>query len=262
MEKLPTKIKSITCFGNTFIDLKHIRNICYVLNEDTEDEKKVCIKLPELYRPKKSETIVDDNNEFCNGFKVVKLVNGEYGYVRENDNLLLPYRYDVAFDFNDYGFAIVGKDGCVSWIDKDFRYLNLQGRMVEEDLEKTWNKFESWQEIYDFSEGNIPLSRLYCGRSIYRIISYFDTNGKIKDFYKYDGEVNELITTNVFLSGTTFDENGRAMAGSNLLFARGYYISYNDIIKLCEEKGYIQAISEDAEKYFDKDTGRILKKDK
>ena len=69
--------------------------------------------------------IIDSNENFVNGFKVVKTANGEYAYIRESDNSLLPFRYDIAFDFNEFGFAIVGKDGSVSWINKDFKYLNI-----------------------------------------------------------------------------------------------------------------------------------------
>ena len=55
--------------------------------------------------------IIDNSNDFVNGFKVVQTSNGEYAYVRQSDFQLLPFRYDVASDFNEYGFAMVGKKG-------------------------------------------------------------------------------------------------------------------------------------------------------
>ena len=57
----------------------------------------------------------------------------------EKDNILLPYRYDIATDFNEYGFAMIGKNGKVSWIDKKFNYLNIEGK-----IEKEGNEFNDF----------------------------------------------------------------------------------------------------------------------
>ena len=90
----------------------------YVINEDKDGELYMPIELPYYYgvylRPPASFDIIDDSREFVNGFKVVQTANLEYAYVREADNKLLPYRYDIATDFNEYGYAIVGKDARVS----------------------------------------------------------------------------------------------------------------------------------------------------
>ena len=118
MSKMPIKIINVIRSCSIFIVRDRTRNICYTINQNTPNETNIHIK---------SEKIIDDSNEFVNGFKVVQTENGEYAYVRESDNVLLPFRYDVAFDFNQYGFAIVGKDGSVSWIDTTFKYLNLEG---------------------------------------------------------------------------------------------------------------------------------------
>lgn len=261
MGKMPTKISNVIRSCSIFIDLDRTRNICYTINQNTPNETNIHVKLQsEWYRPKKSEKIIDDSNEFVNGFKVVQTENGEYAYVRESDNVLLPFRYDVAFDFNQYGFAIVGKDGSVSWIDTTFKYLNLEGEFVEEELDKSYSKFSGWQGISEFSDGSIPLSRVYDGRNSYGKIAYLGIDGKFKEFYKYDGEIHEHWSDTTFNNGTEFDENGYAMANGNMLFARGYYCSYADLIKICKEKGFITSISEDAEKHFDKETGKVLRK--
>lgn len=261
MGKMPTKISNVIRSGSIFIDRDHTRNIYYTINQNTPNETNIHVKLQsEWYRPKKSKKIIDDSNEFVNGFKVVQTENGEYAYVRESDNVLLPFRYDVAFDFNQYGFAIVGKDGSVSWIDTTFKYLNLEGEFVEEELDKSYSKFSGWQGISEFSDGSIPLSRVYDGRNRYGKIAYLGIDGKFKEFYKYDGEIHEHWSDTTFNNGTEFDENGYAMADGNMLFARGYYCSYADLIKICKEKGFITSISADAEKHFDKETGKVLRK--
>ena len=261
MDKLPKNINSIIRSSAIFIK-KEVRHICYEINEKEESSANIRVQLPKYHRPKKSDEIIDSNENFVNGFKVVKTANGEYAYIRESDNSLLPFRYDIACDFNEFGFAIVGKDGSVSWINKDFKYLNIQGEMVEEELDKNWSKFDGWQGISAFSKGNLPLSRVYDGRNTYGRISYFGTDGKFKEFYRYDGKIDNHFSKSTFTSGSTFDEKGHAIADGDMLFAKGYYLSYKDLIKLSMEKGFIDSISEDAEKCFDKKTARVLKKER
>lgn len=261
MGKIPTKVNNIIHSSAILIDLKRERNLCYTINKNLPDETNVHVKLKsEFYRPQKSEKIIDNSNKFTNGFKNVQTENGEYAYVRETDNVLLPYRYDIAFDFNEYGFAMVGKDGSVSWIDTTFKYLNLEGEFVEEKLDESYSKFSGWQGISEFSTGNIPLSRVYDGRNRYGKVAYLGIDGKFKEFYRYDGQIDEYFSNTTFNSGTEFDENGYAMANGNMLFARGYYCSYDDLIKICKQKGFIDFINEEAEKQFDQETGKVLKK--
>ena len=234
------------------------RILYYEINEGKKDAIGVRVSLPEFGRPKISSEIIDNSNVFINGFKIVQTSNNEYAYIRQSDSLLLPFRYDVASDFNEYGFAMVGKDGSVSWIDTSFRYLNLQGDMIEEELEKRYAKFRGWQGVSSFSKGSIPLSRVYDDRNTHGKVSYFGINGKFKEFYQYNGEIDDSFSIMSFNQGTNFDENNRAIADGNMLFAKGYYSSYDDLIKICEQKGFITAISKDADKCFDKETGRVL----
>lgn len=261
MEKLPIKVNSVIRQGSIFINSDCLREMCYTINDGEKTKKNIFVQLPQFYRPKKTDEIINCSNDFINGFKIVQTSNGEYAYVRESDNTLLPYRYDVAFNFNQYGFAIVGKNGSVSWIDTNFRYLDPNGNMIEEELDKNYTKFNGWQGIGSFSEGNIPLSRVYDGRNTYSRVSYFGTDGKLKDFYRYNGKIDDSISINNFSAGTIFDETGHAMADGYMLFARGYYLSYEDLRKICQEKGYITVISEDANKCFDKEIGRVFKKE-
>lgn len=258
MGNLP-EINSII-HGPSILVTKNKRNLYYDINRGEMTRTGIHVELPEFSRPKISKEIVDNSNEFINGFKVVQTSNGEYAYIRQSDFLLLPFRYDVASDFNEYGFAIVGKNGNVSWIDMSFRYLDINGNMVEEEL-SNYARFNGWQGVSAFSQGTIPLSRVYDGRNSYGRVSYFGIDGKLKEFYQYDGQINYDFSEITFNSGTTFDENGQAMADEKILFAKGYSLSYRDLIKICKQKGYISSICEDAEKCFDKETGRVLKKE-
>ena len=219
------------------------RRITYTINESQENKTYYTTTVPNYRRPKISNVVIKENNNFVNGFKVVVTENGEYAYIRQEDNCLLPFRYDIAFDFNEYGFAIVGKDGSVAWINTDFQYLNRDGKWTTESE----YYFNGWQGIRNFSKGAIPLSQLYDGRSPYATISYVGTDGEIKQFYRYDGILDIEYPEEIFRNATTFDEQGRAFADGNILFAKGYYISYEDLVKLMIDKGFMDLISADVE---------------
>ena len=62
--------------------------------------------------------------------------------------------------------------------------------MVNEELDKAYAKFNGWQAIKSFSKGSIPLSKVYDGRN-YSRVSYFGIDGKLKEFYQYNGEMDD-----------------------------------------------------------------------
>ncbi len=259
MGKIPKKINSIAQYyicGNKY-EFEYTKDIHYVINENEETETKVLVQLPNYVRPKKSNKISEDSNDFINGFKVVRTSNGEYAYVREVDNSLMPYRYDIATDFNEYGYAMVAKDGKVSWINKNFEYLNSKGKMVKENLNQVTSYFDGWEKVQDFSKSSVPLSLIWDGDYLYE---YFGTDGKIKEFYKYDGEVDKNFKRDCFTKGMTFNEKGYATSDDAIIFDKGYYITYEDLLRLSVEKGFLNELSEDAQRSFN-DKEKTLKKE-
>ena len=188
MKKLPKEIKSIK--GSRIFTQDEIVKVGYTLNEEQADETYIRVELPYYYgvylRHPKSLEIIDDSRDFVNGYKVVQTANKEYAYVKEEGNTLLPFRYDIATDFNEYGYAMVGKDGKVSWIDKNFKYLNSKYEMVNEDS----SKFNGFLSVSDFSKGEHPLSKVCsCSYDWNKKTSYFGVDGKIKEFSRYDGKI-------------------------------------------------------------------------
>ncbi len=258
MKNLP-KINSIIHSSSILIK-EYNRNLFYEINEEEKDKTGVHVVLPYFGRPEISEEIVDSSSDFINGFKVVKTSNGEYAYLRQSDSKLLPYRYDVARDFNEYGFAMVGKDGSVSWIDTNFKYLNIAGKMVEESPIEDYHKFNGWQGVSAFSQGDNPLSKVYDGRNRFGRVSYFGTDGELRKFYRYDGEIDYNFSEDTFVEGSVFDENGQAMADGKMLFSKGYFLSQRDLIVLCDRKGFLKTISAEAEKCLDEKNEKVLKK--
>lgn len=136
MEKIISRlneIHNISCGSNIFVAQDWKRKIDYTINDKENHSMKIRVSLPYNTRPKISDEIVSADSEFINGFKVVQTANGEFAYIRESDGLLLPYRYDIATRFNQYGFAMVAKDGDATWINTSFQYLSSKGEMKTEE---------------------------------------------------------------------------------------------------------------------------------
>lgn len=248
MIELPKEIKSIKGSVSSFVD-KGTERYAYILNEGTDKEFHLTVLLPYSSRPDISFDIIDDSREFVNGFKLVQTANMEYAYVKEEDSTLLPFRYDIATDFNEYGYAMVGKDGKVSWIDKNFKYLNSKYEMVKEDS----SKFNGFLSVSDFSKGEHPLSKVCsCGYDWNMKTSYFGVDGKIKKFARYDGEIirdGDSIKKFSYYS-EDFNDKGYATANNDwlILLSSGYYLSAKNLIRICEEKGFLDTMNNKIEK--------------
>lgn len=251
MEKMPIKINSIRCTTNCLEDARH-RKFGYTINEQGESEDIIVI-LPRFVRKKPSQQVIDDSHEFMNGFKVVKTKNGECAYIREKDNKMLPYRYDVASDFNEHGFAMVAKSGMVTWINKDFQYLSAIGNMVDEiDISERSSRMNGWEAVFQFSKGDIPLSRIH-SRSYCNRVSYFGIDGEIKTFQPYDGKEKVSTKSYKFWNAVDFDEDGYAISQYNILSAKGYCCTSQDFLELLREKGVLDEIFDDASKFYKED---------
>ena len=219
------------------------------------------ILLPLVGRPQISDIIIEENKDFVNGFKVVKTANDEYGYIRESDNKLLPYRYDIALDFNEYGLAMVGKDGYVTWINTKFQYLNTDGELVSYDND-ILNQEHCFTDISDFSESKNPLSRVsYSNYNSDTFTKYINTNGEVQSFTNYNGETLGSFRVNVFSYGNKFDESGFAEADGFILSSEGYCIHKDNLFKIMKEKGFLNIITADvAELQTQQELSRELKK--
>ena len=119
---------------------------------------------------------------------------------------------------------MVGKDGSVSWIDKEFRYFNAKEEKFLNEEENDSDIFNGYLSIADFSKGVTPLSRV-CHFGNNNLVSYFGIDGKIKGFYKFDGEnIREDYPNKTFSYYTTgFNDKGYAISnnGEHILLSSG-----------------------------------------
>ena len=240
MNEIRKNVTSLKSNGGIYIESEKMAY--YKVN----GEETIYVFLPENGRPTISTEIVTESSEFVNGFKIVETANGEYGYVREDDDLLLPFRYDIAFDFNRFGLAMVGKDGRVSWINKNFYYVNLMGQMVDSEH----GFFGGWTSISDFSRGDEPLSCLDFSLRNVKKTSYLDINGKIKEFSSYMNIVGKVgfVARDTFKDGLEFNEDGYALTDEYILLSKGFYINRHDFMKICMENEILNVLYQNIEK--------------
>lgn len=272
MIKIPEVVNSLKVnefYNNNYMwhyDINYGEDTHTFINTKFSDNEK-CIK--------RSNQIVDCNENFVNGFKIVQFANGEYGYIRESDHTILPYRYDIALDFNEHGLAMVGRNGVLVWINKNFEYTSHLHGMVKESVYKgslgiSLGKLDGYRELEAFSKGSIPLSlavRYNYYAEGFEFTTYIGLDGKVKHFYRY-GSKSEDDSKNIktrFYSGSSFDDNGCATVvdekhgESFLLFAKGFYMGLNELVELAKEKGLIETIVKETDEYFD-ENGPVYKK--
>lgn len=225
----------------------------YKAYDKHNNERNYTIEKPKIGILKESENIISSNDDFINGYKVVRLDNGEYAYVSKKENLLLPYRYDVAFNFNDLGYAMVGKNGEVDWINKKFEYLNRNSKTMKKTNTNEEISDSGYDMIEEFSESDLPLSRvIYYDDNEDKIVSYLKENGTIQHFGMFDGEhvYDDNLRIDEFHNGTKFDKSGHATDGTDILFSSGYYVTAKDIIKICKNNNYIKSISKKVDNVY------------
>lgn len=268
MENIPKKVTIIE--GSAMWSEGELLGYSYTINK----EVLISIDFPRYrgwyVRKAKSDQIIDESKDFVNGFKVVQTANKEYAYVREKDNVLLPYRYDIATDFNEYGYAMVGKDAKVSWIDREFRYFDADEEKFLDEMESNHARFNGFLSVSDFSKGETPLSRIsrfYNNTDV----SYLGIDGKYKEFFKCDGEkISESDSIKEFPEySTIFDDEGHATANDCelILLSGGYYLSVKDLIrsakikdlmKIATKEGFLDIVI-DNEKKFNQAYNKFLK---
>ena len=268
MENIPKKVTIIE--GSAMWSEGELLGYSYTINK----EVLISIDFPRYrgwyVRKAKSDQIIDESKDFVNGFKVVQTANKEYAYVREKDNVLLPYRYDIATDFNEYGYAMVGKDAKVSWIDREFRYFDADEEEFLDEMESNHARFNGFLSVSDFSKGETPLSRIsrfYNNTDV----SYLGIDGKYKEFFKCDGEkISESDSIKEFPEySTIFDDEGHATANDCelILLSGGYYLSVKDLIrsakikdlmKIATKEGFLDIVI-DNEKKFNQAYNKFLK---
>lgn len=286
-------VKSLSVRTIEFDHVLREMRVRYIFDEYMPQEKYVDLNICSVTEEydgyeEKGIHVIDDTNNFVNGYKVVELSNHKFGYIKEETNELMPFYFEVALNFNDYGLAMIGKRSSVAWIDKNFGYIEIGGGFCKPPITLTIEKictylnhemgFKSFSRVCNFSGNQVPLS-MVSNSHVYDNdfppiknepfynAAYVDVNGMFKEFTYYDGKFKSYADT-AFSTGTSFNELGYALAssmdivgedanqqmvsdinGHYILFDNGIYCNMETYQKLCiEHGGTISSIKENLEK--------------
>lgn len=167
---------------------------------------------------------------FVNGFARVLLSNGKFGYVDEDDNLM-PYSFDIAFDFNELGFAMVGtvRVGYISEYDFYKNMSELEFRLSY----LSFNKIEEYKKVKDISIAK-NIGETYIGQNY---ISFLGEDGKFIHFSQMLNYGNNDDETKVYLNindlcDYNWNEDGIIYDAENgiIFFIEGYYCTAKDML--------------------------------
>lgn len=204
-----------------------------------------------------SREIVEQNEVSSCGYITVRFSNGEFGYIRECDGKIIPYRYDIAFDFSEYGFAMVGRGNFVTWINTNFEYLTNSGVFVPDDENRTFTfSQQTFIEIDSFLEETF-LSRVwYYIADLDHVVSYLSTDGELRRFYENGDTSNPSVMRipvkefrKFSLKGfpddmkfTSFNEDGYILLNDRLLLSSGAYYNLDSLIASAFKSGQIEEL--------------------
>ncbi len=198
--------------------------------------------------------VMESPENYTNGFKRVKLSNNLYGFLRETDGSFVPYQFILASEFNEYGYAMVAKNGSVGWINRNFDFLTEKRDWVS--LFSINQDRLSFSQISDFSLGETPFSQVVSFTFGMWKTQYLGTDGTIKGFNLYDGEKigdidRKFFTQNEMrsLNGTQFKPGGYAIRKNEgvILFQNGFYCNFADFTKIAEVLDIFGLISKQCE---------------
>ncbi len=186
------------------------------------------------------------SDDFVKGFKLLADQEGRYLYYQQGNGLrpekIIPYIFDIATDFNEYGLAMVAVNGRVSWMNQDFQYVDKDNMLqsYDEDME------DAWASVSSFSEGTIPLSKLmHPGEGL--VTAYMCIDTSIKCFRRFENGkiVAGPISSNHFdMNSTDFNRDGWAFAEDRVLCDQGFYMKNEFIAKEAIAKGFVKTICE------------------
>lgn len=147
--------------------------------------------------------IIEEDPAFINGFKRVKYEDGTYSFKKE-DGTILRKKFFIASNFNEYGFAMVGDDLGVTWINRDFevlilddyekvrwvpvdityfKYIDCIGPIYHQRLIRLKNP-TGFEAIDGFSNNLRPMSQVYVNGELL----YIDSNGNVVCFEEHRRE--------------------------------------------------------------------------
>ncbi len=240
--------------------IEKVKRVRYIFTFGEENEQKeLAIEKPIDDIESDDFTIDWENSSdgFHFGYRLVRFVDGTFGYVKKGNGEeveeVCPFKFDIASEFNVHGLAMIGKNGCVNWIDHNFEYLSLSGNKIscKNVLRENVLRGGEWEFLSDFPKGSDPLSTMFTSRFHKEgKVVYLKSDGSIQVFRRFDGNILDEQQS-VFGPGNFarrelsfrdkgfiwFGPEGYKVLQDKILFAKGYYSTLEDVLQIASKSG-------------------------
>lgn len=222
------------------IDLDDTRSIDYKMNF-----KVINVLINDDYSFKKEN--IDFMYDEVNGFTRVLMKDGKFALYDVVNDKFSAFTYDVVTDFNDFGYAMVGRYGGVTWIDRNFNVIDREGKLSLDNGENINNK-NSFTSVHAFSNGKSPLSKVtVIGDEIFS--SFVNTDLEIQKFYdsfdsdskKKEKYISKFDYIDAFVGDYNFMKDK-----SKVLLSNGHFISFNQFVRCAENFGVFDSLYKEA----------------
>lgn len=223
MSNLPSNFKDLQIDLLSYgVDNNSILNVFYYKDETG---KYVEYRTRDLVREEEEKIEVVSVGEEVNGFRRVMFSNGKVGF-QDREGNVLQYRFSIASDFNEYGFAMIGTSDGVTWINREFKKLTSRG---------SWTILEDKFALLPtgVSEYVNGLSIISFNRRSKRQTFVLDTNGQKVVFRdsKRDLAVEFESQTDI---RSSLAEDGYQITSKGIFFANGTFMMFEDLVDLSE----------------------------
>lgn len=198
----------------------------------------------------KDFTILDEEIDYINGFRRVLFSDCTYGYREESTGELIPYKFNLATNFNENGIAIVAIDSGVTLLTNDFKILYKNGKYFK--MGGFSSHFSMPIPIKVDSISSQYITYTHCISSGINELEalFLDKTGGSIAFRSLTGANSERIVFRKACKRTLLTENecsifdsGFIIYGDYIILSSGYYITLSELCKLPEVVDSIRELS-------------------
>lgn len=239
-EKNIVKLVALNIYDNEFTYLECPKPIYKIYTEDNIIEKTTNKK-----RTNDNGILKVFDNPNSMPYTRVLLNNGQYGFI-DNDGILQNICFDIASDYNELGYAMVGLMGKTTWLDSNFRYLSIKNLSFVPFKHKDYlldihgrKEFDGFNEIEEFkktfdSSDNLSKITYHDDTSCSCVfLSAKDNALVVFDYLSIDNEINKSnirFKDSNFL--TPFNKDGISfnVRNGNVIYDNGKYFTSYELV--------------------------------
>lgn len=197
----------------------------------------------------KNFSILNDEKDYINGFRRVLFSDFTYGYREESTEELVPYKFNLATNFNENGIAMVAIDSGVTLLTSDFKILYKNGKYFKMGGFSSHFSMPIPIKVDSFSSLYITYTHRASNGINELEAMFLDKTGSNITFRSPTGEGERLFfrktckETLLKENECRISEAGFIICGDYILLSSGYYITLSELCMLPEVIDYIRELS-------------------